>query len=869
MTSADKLTPMMKQYRDAKARTPGCLLFFRMGDFYELFEEDAVTAARELDLTLTSRDKGENGMPMAGVPHHSVHGYLQRLLEKGYKVALCDQLEDPRQAKGVVQRGVTRIITPGVNLEPDSRETREPQYLAAVVLGKTPAVAVLDVQSGDCAAGEMGDSGVVRDELLRLAVREVLAAPGDMDALRSMMSGAEGVCLTPLREFDLDAGRGRRSLLRALGASTLEAWGMDGYSSGLAAIDGLFEYIRLTQQKEVRQITRLRRMEQRDHLVLDDNTLRNLDILRNNQTGRRQGSLLGVVDQCRTSMGGRLLAQWLAFPLNELKAIHERQSAVAELVSNDSLRDGLDQALTGMGDLHRVISRISMGLANPRDLLALGRGLDRIPAISALAAGAMSRLLAGMNLRIQDFPEMRGELAAALSPEAPLALTEGGIFNRGWNTELDELISLSISSKDALAAIEARERERTGIASLKVRYNRVFGYYIEISSANLSRAPADYIRKQTLTNAERFITPELKDFEDKVLSAEERRMSLEYRLFTELRDRVAMHSRALQLTADALAELDALVSLAAAARKYDWRRPEVDESGVLEIHEGRHPVIEAMMKGERFVPNDVVLDVNDRQILLVTGPNMAGKSTVMRQAALIAVLAHVGSFVPAAMARVGLCDRVFTRVGASDNLVRGRSTFMTEMIETASILLNATRKSLVILDEIGRGTSTFDGLSIAWAVAEYLHDRVGCRTLFATHYHELTELCESRERMFACTIAVREVDDDIVFLRKVVPGGSNRSYGIHVARLAGVPPQVTSRAREILGELETGEYNAGGRPRLESPADPPGPAAQLSLFVPVPIHSSIEEELRALDLDSLTPMEALNILSRWRKKLGK
>ncbi len=846
------LTPMMRQYLRAKAENPSALLMFRMGDFFEMFFEDARIAAKELGIMLTSRDKdrGDGGTPMAGVPHHAVGSYVARLVDRGFTVALCDQVEDPKKAKGLVKREITQLVTPGTLSDLDALDPAAPSYVAFVgaAEGSPPVrpVGALELLAGELLVTHC-DEALLADELRRLGVRELLVPDAERSAVERLLGPERQLPLRPLTSL-VGPAAARRALADRFGNEALI--GQDGPASDGQAV-ALVELVRFaeaTQRRALAHLMKPRAYRVADTVILDETTRRNLELTTTLLDNRRQGSLLWHLDRCRTAMGSRRLGQWLLFPLREPAAIEERLDAVQALKDDRGGRETISRALDGVRDLERLLGRVAIGRATPRDLGAVRGSLQQIPALRA--ALAEQRTALGRRWRELDpLPELAALLERALVDEPPLACTEAGIFRPGYDAPLDELAATCGEGHGFLVDLERRERARTGIHNLKVRFNKVFGYYIEVTKANLAAVPSDYVRKQTLVNAERYITDELKRFEDRVLNADERRKARELELFAELVDTVAAQGARLRTISRLLAETDALASLAQVADEGRYCRPELVAEPVLALEASRHPVIERLLPGgERFVPNDLRLDADGEQLVILTGPNMAGKSTVMRQAALVAILAQMGSFVPARTARVGLCDRIFTRVGAADNLGRGRSTFMVEMLETASILRHATRQSLVLLDEVGRGTSTFDGVSIAWAVAEELHDRVGCRTLFATHYHELTALAEGRARIVNRSIAVQERDGRVVFLRRLVDGPANRSYGIQVAALAGLPGGVLRRAREVLGELERRQSHPG-----RSEASPPAPAAP---------EGALEAALDALDPLNLTPLQALAALDR-------
>jgi DNA mismatch repair protein MutS len=874
---AQPATPMMRQYLEVKSRYPDAILFFRLGDFYEMFAEDAVQAAEALQITLTSRAKGDGKIPMCGVPYHAARGYVAKLLDRGFKVAICDQVEPPGKG-GIVKREVTRVITPGTILDEQTLDPRESSFLGAVSLDPSGAgggLALLDATTGDLRCGEVESDVRLGEELRKAGVRELLLPRSVVNLPRAVeIARAVGA---PVAEVD-DAAfqRAGEKLSRHLGVAGLDGFGVGHLPHAVAAAGGALHYLSETQRAEPRHVDRIALLPTTEVLLLDESTRANLEVERTLVGGKRKGSLLGLLDRTVTGAGGRRLAEWLRYPLTDVAAIDARLDGVEALASGAVLRERLVEALRPVADVERLLSRLALRQGTARDLRALAGALSALPAAADLLEGSGAGVLGATGRSLRGLEELAATLERAVADEPPATTGEGGMIRRGWSEELDEVVGLSENGKGVIASLEVRERQRTGIGSLKVRYNRVFGYYIEVTRPNLHLVPEDYHRRQTTVGGERFVTPELKDLEERVLGAEERRVALEERIFEELRGRVVEEAGRLRAAGAAVATADAILSLARVAAERGYRRPLLDRSESLEIVGGRHPVVEAMLPSDSggFVPNDVSTtssaDPDGAQLLVITGPNMAGKSTVMRQAALVVLMAQAGSFVPAESARVGVVDRIFTRVGASDDLARGRSTFMVEMTETASILHNATRRSLVILDEIGRGTSTFDGLSIAWAVAERLHDRTGCRTLFATHYHELQDLARERPRVRNLTVAVREVGDRVVFLRKLVAGGASRSYGIEVAKLAGLPAEVLVRAREILRNLESLEMDEAGHAALSrGPRRRERPAAdQLGLFAaPDPRLERMRAELREISLDRLTPLEALNLLADMKRRL--
>jgi len=875
MSGAAELTPAMRQYLRIKEQHKDCILFFRMGDFYEMFFEDAVLAAKLLEITLTSRNKGkEDAVPLCGVPYHAGGAYIAKLIDKGYKVAVCEQLEDPKSAKGVVKRDVVRIVTPGVVVDPENLEAKENNFLAALCRrGENLGLAFVDISTGEFRIAESAEREFLIEEIGGLAFREVLLEQGREGMLLKAFPAGEGkrrVASVPPDYFDADEAI---AILReSFSAEALQRVGIEGRpaAAAAAAAGAVLRYVRETQRDRLRHLGDLQLYEPRAHLQVDETAKRNLEVFATIAEGRRQGSLFHVLDETVTPMGGRRLRWWLSYPLVVPARIRERQAAVGEIRERHLLRRDLRKALGGVYDLERLGARVAMGVANGRDLVALRDSLRKLPEIRGLLADSAVPLLAGLRDGVDGMPDVLDLVARSIVDDPPVQIREGGVIREGYDPALDELFAVSRDGKSWIARLEEKERQRTGIHSLRVGYNSVFGYYLEVTKANAEAVPADYVRKQTLVNAERYINEELKGYEYTVLHAEERRREKEYVLFLEIRERIAAEIRRLQRTAAAIAELDALASLAEVAERHGYCRPQVDEEDVIEIIDGRHPVVERMPPAEGFVPNDTLLDLQENRFLVITGPNMAGKSTYIRQVALIVLMAQTGSFVPAARARIGVVDRIFTRIGAADSLARGQSTFMVEMNETAAILRNATRRSLIVLDEVGRGTSTFDGLSIAWAVAEYLHDapNLGARTLFATHYHQLTDLALTKEGVKNYNIAVKEWGDRIIFLRKIVEGGTNRSYGIQVARIAGVPDEVIARAREVLRNLEKGELDEIGMPRLARGRKAARPdSGQLPLFVDE--EQAVVSELRDVDLNVLTPLEAMNLVGAWKERLGK
>ena len=858
-------TPLMRQYLDVKDKHPDALVLFRLGDFYEMFFEDAVLGSRLLDLTLTTRDKGkEDAVPMCGVPHHAARGYIAKLTELGHRVVMVEQVEDPRLAKGLVKREVARIITPGVVLDDEVLEPKLPRYLAALVAEdkQTFGLAYLDATTGELRATSLA-IGELIDELTRVAPREILVEAKQL---------GEGAVLAPIRAryrtvwnaAPVPAIADAKAVLAELGdkrptkatkaAEAKKPAEGEVAEAGLRAAATVLNYARATQPTGTLPVTRLITYDAKDAVVLDEAAIANLELVETLIGRKTQGSLLDVIDQTVTAPGGRLLRRWLLYPLIDVTQIRRRQDAVAWLVDRPALTEQLRRALSRVADLERLAGKATLGIATPRDLGRLRDALTQLPDVVALIATGATKLdpvpeLLGLRAALApELATLAARLAKAIVDDPPPLLKDGGAIRTGYDATVDECRGLADGGKTQILAIEEREQRESGISSLRIRYNRVFGYYIEITKSHLAKVPAHYARKQTIANGERFVTPELAELEKKVVAAEETLAVREAELFRTEVQAVAAIAAAISAAGAALAVADACGSLAEVAARRSYCRPTVDDSAVLEITDGRHPVIEAMLADGAFVPNDCRLDPDAEQLVLITGPNMAGKSTYMRQVAQIALLAQIGSFVPAKAATVGVCDRVFTRVGAADNLSRGDSTFMVEMRETATILAKATRRSLIVLDEVGRGTSTFDGVSIAWAVAEHLHDAIGARTLFATHYHELVALADSRARVRNVSVAVREHKQEIVFLRRVVPGGANKSYGIDVARLAGLPKPVIGRARDIMQKLESGQET-----RL-------GSSAQLSLL-PQAAPSPVLAKLATIDPNHTTPLQALALLA--------
>lgn len=864
----EKMTPAMRQYYEAKEKHKDALIFFRMGDFYESFGEDAKVIAKELEITLTSRGRDREGedMPLAGIPYHAVDSYLPKLIRKGYKVAICEQLEDPKNAKGVVKRGVVRVITPGTVIDPSLISDQSNNYLMSISgEGAEFGISFLDVSTGEFMTTQFTDNGNyerIISEASRMRPAECVLPPALFDNKR-LVDRLKDLDIV-LNRFDADAfdkKNARETLIRHFGVMTLEGMGCEVLPLAISSSGAALLYAKTTQMRDLAHIQSVRTYSENEFMVLDSITLRNLEIIQGVRGDN--SSLLSILDSTKTPMGGRLLQKMLLKPLICVGKITERLDAVDELAKKTLLRFDLRFQLGRVRDIERLIGRIVYGNSNARDLIALKVSLAALPEISKSLkeSDIRSALLLKTIQMLGDFSDIVALLTRALVDEPPLSVREGGMIREGHNEKLDELKKMSLHGKDWIAEMQQKERDRTGIKSLKIGYNSVFGYYIEVTKSNLAHVPPDYIRKQTTSNSERFYTPELKEKEVMILSADEKRTALEFELFTEINSQLAARAKELQATAAALGELDVIADLAEVAVNNRYVRPEVNEGGSILIRDGRHPVVERTLSG--FVPNDTHMDCQENQFLLITGPNMAGKSTYMRQTALIVIMAQLGSFVPASYASVGIVDRIFTRVGAFDDLASGQSTFMIEMVELANILNNATSHSLILLDEIGRGTSTYDGFSIAKAVVEFIHnkDRLGVRSLFATHYHQLTAVEGVLKRVKNYHIAVKEEGSDLVFLRKIIPGATDRSYGIHVARLAGVPLKVTQRAKEILKEVENGSAITRGKDSARY--------TQVVLFgTEDKKDSPVVEELKKLNVDAMTPLEALNALAAMKKKAG-
>lgn len=877
-----ELTPMMKQYMETKSQYQDCILFYRLGDFYEMFFEDALTASRELEITLTGKNCGqEEKAPMCGVPYHAVEGYLNRLVAKGYKVAICEQVEDPKTTKGIVKREVVRIVTPGTNLDTQALDETKNNYIMCIVyIADRYGVSVADISTGDYFVTEIPDSAKLLDEIYRFSPSEIICNEAfymsgvDMDGMKDRL----GITIYSLESWYFDDEVCRKKLLEHFEVSSFAGLGLADYDCGIISAGALLQYLLETQKNSLSNLTHITPYAAGKFMMIDSSTRRNLELCETLREKQKRGSLLWVLDKTKTAMGARTLRKYVEQPLIDKAEIIRRLDAVQELKEQAISREEIREYLSPVYDLERLITKIAYGSANPRDLTAFRSSLEMLPALLYILQEMKAELLKDLAVDLDPLEDLCILVKKAIREDPPIAMKEGNIINDGYNEEVDKLRRAKSDGKDWLAKLENDEREKTGIKNLKIKYNKVFGYYLEVTNSYKEMVPEYYTRKQTLANAERYITPELKELEDMILGAEDKLYALEYELYSEVRDLIASQIERIQKTAKAVAALDAFASLALVAERNNYVRPKINEKGVIDIKEGRHPVVERMIPNEMFISNDTYLDDKKHRISIITGPNMAGKSTYMRQTALIALMAQIGSFVPAKSANIGLSDRIFTRVGASDDLASGQSTFMVEMTEVANILRNATSKSLLILDEIGRGTSTFDGLSIAWAVIEYISDSrlLGAKTLFATHYHELTELEGKIDNVNNYCIAVKEKGDDIVFLRKIVKGGADKSYGIQVAKLAGVPELVIGRAKEIVEELSDEDITARvseiaskervvkKKPKVKKYDDVD--IAQMSLFDTVK-DDDVLEELKNLDVGNMTPIDALNTIYRLQNKL--
>ena len=876
-----ELTPMMKQYMQTKEEYKDCILFYRLGDFYEMFFDDALTASKELEITLTGKNCGlEERAPMCGIPYHAVDSYLNRLVSKGYKVAICEQVEDPKTAKGIVKREVIRVVTPGTNLDTQGLDETKNNYIMCIVyMADRYGLSVADVTTGEYLVTELDSQTKLMDELYKFMPSEIVCNEAfymsglDLDDLKNRLHMA----IYSLEAWYFDDALCRETLQEHFKVASLEGIGLSDYECGMIASGALLKYLEETQKNSLSHMSRLTRYATGNYMVLDSATRRNLELVETLREKQKRGSLLWVLDKTKTAMGARTLRKYVEQPLIDKKSIVKRLDAVAELKDNAICREEIREYLNPVYDLERLVGKITYQSANPRDLIAFQSSLSMLPSVKCILMDMESDLLKEIYEELDPLEELCDLVGRAIQEEPPLAMKEGGIIKDGYNEEVDRLRKAKSEGKNWLADLETKEREKTGIKNLRIRYNKVFGYYLEVTNSFKDLVPDYYTRKQTLANAERYIIPELKELEDTILGAEDKLCALEYELYCEVRNTIAAELTRIQRTAKAVAKLDVIASLALVAERNNYVRPKINEKGVIDIRDGRHPVVEKMIPNDMFIANDTYLDDKKQRISIITGPNMAGKSTYMRQAALIVLMAQLGSFVPASSANIGLVDRIFTRVGASDDLASGQSTFMVEMNEVANILRNATSKSLLILDEIGRGTSTFDGLSIAWAVVEYISNSklLGAKTLFATHYHELTELEGKISNVNNYCIAVKEKGDDIVFLRKIVKGGADKSYGIQVAKLAGVPDPVINRAKEIVEELVTADITgkvkdiavqgSETKKKTQKKLDEVD-LTQFSLFDTVK-DDDVLNELKELDISHMTPMDAMNKLYQLQNKL--
>jgi len=874
MTNNKSNTPMMEQYLRLKKNHKDAFLFFRLGDFYELFYEDAKKASSILEIALTSRQK----VPMCGVPYHSADSYLSKLLKQGHKVAICEQVEDPKESKGVVKRDVVKILTPGTAVEIESEDTKESTYVMSIVFEeKDWGMALIDLASGQMNTTQnIGENRKnLKDELYKYSPKEIIFPQGCENNIEELLSknGIKEVLKSPQEDWIFDTAQAKDYIKEHFEVSSLEGFGIANKKLAVSAAGALLYYLKKLRKDSLSLIQNISYMHSSQYMILDANAVKNLELIKNLRDNQRSGSFLDVIDYTVNSMGSRLLRSWLLYPSLSLKTIEERQEGVHDFLSHTIERHEVREKLRHISDLERLSSRISLSASNAKDLVSLKISLQSLPEVKALLEPFHSNIIENMKQEWDDAADLVGLIDEAIKDEPSFLITEGGIIKKGYSQELDDLRDISRSGKTFITDLEKKEREKTKIPNLKVRYNKVFGYYIQVTKSNLSRVPDHYIRKQTLINCERYITPELKDHEQKILHAEERINEIEYKLFQEIRNKISAETTRLQKIASRIALLDVLTSLSELASQRSYKKPHVHPGDNISIKGGRHPVIE-VTEEEPFVPNDTYLDRDEDQILIITGPNMGGKSTYLRQVALICILAQMGSYVPAEEAEIGMADRIFTRIGAMDFLSLGQSTFMVEMLETAGILNNATERSLILLDEVGRGTSTFDGLSLAWAVVEYLHgkERVRPKTLFATHYHELTELAMTMERIKNYHVSVKEWKDDIIFLRKIIPGPSDQSYGIHVAKLAGIPKKVLERAKEILFNLEKKELDGEGVPKISYHQNKKDDKDQMFLFGRDQDYEKLKkmrDEISECDVSHMTPLEALNMIDRLKNKIKK
>ncbi|MFQ5750837.1 MAG: DNA mismatch repair protein MutS [bacterium] len=872
MTKDLKKTPMMEQYLAIKAKHQDAVLFFRMGDFYEMFFEDAKIAAEVLGLTLTSRAHGKSAdVPLAGFPHHSLDTYLAKMIKAGYRVAICEQMEDPKLAKTVVKRDVTEIVSPGTVLTDDLLDSKRNNYLASVyVKGEVGGLAVVDISTGEFTVQEVTIAQLA-EEITKVNPSELLLSEEQASFVQSKLLKGEEYFITKREDWIFSRDFGYETLTNHFGTLSLKGFGCEDLDVGMSVAGAALHYLKEIQKNQLVHINQIHRQSGSEFVSLDSDTRRNLELLKSLRSGTSHGTLIAIIDQTKTAMGARKLVQWMLKPLLDPDRIKYRLDAVEELFNATSTLERVRTALAKIGDLERYISKVTTNRANARDLNELKNSLKMIPELKQLIQELESQALSQIINNTDDLTTLIDVIERAIVEEPPLAVTEGGIIKRGYNAELDELRDIAFSGKDWIARLQNQEREQTGITSLRVSYNKVFGYYIEVTKPNLSKVPERYIRKQTLVNAERFITPELKAYEEKVLEAEDKIVTLEYELFDQIRKETAKYAPVIQKNAQQISRLDCLASFAQLAIENKYVRPEITTGSAIVIEGGRHPVVEKLLPyGESFVPNDIRLDNNQNQLIILTGPNMAGKSTYLRQIGLIVLLAQMGSFVPVKRAAIGVVDKIFTRVGASDNLAGGESTFLVEMNETANILNNASPKSLILLDEIGRGTSTFDGLSIAWAVAEYLHNspKVAAKSIFATHYHELTELALILPRVKNYNVTVKEWGDKVVFLRKIVEGGCDHSYGIQVAKLAGLPDLVIKRAKEILSNLEANELTTNNVPKLALSQNGTYTKKETQMDIFEKQEREISSEIQKIKIEQMTPLEALNKLNELKKMIN-
>ncbi|MGD1044270.1 MAG: DNA mismatch repair protein MutS [Bacteroidota bacterium] len=865
-------TPLMKQYQQVKAKYPDTILLFRMGDFFETFDEDAKVTSKVLGIVLTKRGNGASGeTPLAGFPHHALDAYLPKLLRAGYRVAICEQLEDPKFAKGIVKRDVVEVMSPGVAFSDKVLEQKQNNYLAAVALPSPLATsedrigfAFIDVSTGEFGLSEFPLKQLL-EQASNLQPQELLVQKRDLETVKTLLGERFRVLYTKVDDWVFNADYAYELLINHFKTQSLKGFGIEEMRIGTIAAGAVMNYLQETQRSNIPHIKKIVLHDVSEYMVLDASTKRNLEII-TSISGQQDGTLYSIIDHTLTPMGGRMLKQWINRPLKRLEPIRARLDAVQELVTNESARRKTREELEHIGDLERLIAKIATGRANPREVNQLRAMLELIPNLKSLISNLKCQTLTVLNKNLDSLPDLVSAIGKAIADDPPMALVDGGVIKSGYQTELDEIRALAFGAKDWVAKHQQSERERTGISSLKISFNNVFGYYIEVTNTHRDKVPDNYIRKQTLTNAERFVTPELKEYEEKILHAEEKILALETRLFNELRQMIAEHAGAIQTNAYAIATLDCFVSLADVAVENKYTCPLVDDSLCIEIKDGRHPVIEKLLPpGEHYTPNNTLLDTASDQILIITGPNMSGKSSYLRQVGLNVLLAQIGSFVPAAFARIGIVDRIYTRVGASDNIASGESTFLVEMHEAANIVNTATERSLILLDEIGRGTSTFDGISIAWALTEYLHERIGAKTLFATHYHELNELADVFTRIKNYKVDVREYGDKVIFLHKVMPGFADHSYGIQVAQMAGLPEEITERAKQVLKNLESSELVVRTKEKKEVRSENRDGEVQLTMFEVK--DDKLRKELLNLDIEHMTPLDAMQTLAALKNKL--